>query len=70
MTTKSNFATERSAIIDIFLRMSVRDQYRVIGYLSEYADRNFEKQRAAEQENHTCQTSAKIIQFPAIAARQ
>ena len=67
MIAKSDCATGRKTIIDIFMKMSVRDQYRLIGYLSEYADRNYEKQRAQEDVTRARQLSNKVIQFPSVA---
>lgn len=65
MTTVPDISAERRKILEIFQNMSLKEQYRTIGYLNEYADRNCEKQRVQEREAHTYQTSGKIIQFPA-----
>lgn len=65
MTTVPDISVERRKILEIFQNMSLKEQYRTIGYLSEYADRNSEKQRAQEKETSVYQTSGKIIQFPA-----
>lgn len=67
MIARSDCATGRKTIIDIFMKMSVREQYRLIGYLSEYADRNYEKQRAQEDAASAHQISNKVIQFPSMA---
>lgn len=54
-------------ILDIFKRMTWEEQNVVVGYLSEFAYRSYQQAKSTEGEVQTYQTSAKIINFPAVA---
>ncbi len=50
-------------ILDIFKRMTLDEQYVVVGYLSEYADQN-----RMENTHRNLSLGGKVIQFPTVAA--
>ena len=53
---------KQQKILDIFKRMTLDEQYVVVGYLSEYADQNYMKSI-----HRNLGGAGKVVQFPTVA---
>ena len=53
---------KQQKILDIFKRMTLDEQYVVVGYLSEYADQNYMKGI-----HRNLGGGGKVVQFPTVA---
>jgi len=60
---------KQEKILDIFLQMSITEQFATVGFLHAFAHKNNEKQIEQEYMASTRKKSTKIIQFPTATAR-